>query len=152
MTTPPTISELGALLKTRRKERGLSLRDLADETGVSLNTLSRVERGHVPDLANFQRIIDWLDVPPDAFMDPGGMEVSTPETIARHLRADPRLSEEGAARLADLVQKMYGELLAHEQTLAIHLRAAKTFTPAANALLAEVLADMQSNLRRPIRK
>src|SRR5215207_3309551 len=139
----PNISQLGVLLRQRRRERRRSLRDLADEIGVSLNTLSRVERGHVPDLVNFQRIVDWLDVPADAFLEPASSEASIPEVIARHLRADPRLTDEDAERIED----MYADLVADHSSLAIHLRSAKTFTPAAGALLSEILTEMRSKLR-----
>jgi transcriptional regulator with XRE-family HTH domain len=141
------ISELGVLLRQRRRERRRSLRDLADEIGVSLNTLSRVERGHIPDLVNFQRIVDWLDVPADAFLEPTSTEASIPEVIARHLRADPRLTDEDAERIAELVEDMYANLVADHSPLAIHLRSAKTFTPAAGALLSEILNEMRSKLR-----
>jgi|SRR5215207_2397489 transcriptional regulator with XRE-family HTH domain len=143
----PNISQLGVLLRQRRRERRRSLRDLADEIGVSLNTLSRVERGHVPDLVNFQRIVDWLDVPADAFLEPASSEASIPEVIARHLRADPRLTDEDAERIAELVEDMYADLVADHSSLAIHLRSAKTFTPAAGALLSEILTEMRSKLR-----
>lgn len=36
-------------------------------------------------------------------------------------------------------------------TLSLHLRSAKTFTPGASALLAEILGEMQSKLRASIR-
>lgn len=143
----PNISQLGALLRQRRRERRRSLRDLADEIGVSLNTLSRVERGHVPDLVNFQRIVDWLDVPADTFLEPAHGEASIPEVIARHLRADPRLTDEDAERIAELVAEMYQSLVADRSSLAMHLRSAKTFTPAAGALLSEILIEMRSSLR-----
>jgi transcriptional regulator with XRE-family HTH domain len=143
----PNISHLGVLLRQRRRERRRSLRDLADEIGVSLNTLSRVERGHVPDLVNFQRIVDWLDVPADAFLEPASSEASIPEVIARHLRADPRLTDEDAQRIAELVQEMYQSLVTDESSLAIHMRSSRTFSPAAGALLSEILAEMRSNLQ-----
>ncbi len=147
MSDRPNIPQLGAVLRQRRRERRLSLRDLADEIGVSLNTLSRVERGHIPDLVNFQRIVDWLDVPADAFLEPASMQTSTPGVIARHLRADPRLSDQDAERIAALVAEMYHSLVADHSALAVHLRSAKTFTPAAGALLSEILTEMRSKLR-----
>ena len=142
----PDISNLGAILKARRREKRLSLRDLADQTGVSLNTLSRVERGHVPDLKNFQRIVDWLELPAEHFLEPAG-EASTPEVIARHLRSDQRLSKEAAAKIVELVEDMYHKLIGEQPTLSLHLRSAKTFTPAVSAMLGEVLGEMQSNLQ-----
>ncbi len=142
----PEIGRLGAILRARRREKHLSLRDLADQTGVSLNTLSRVERGHVPDLNNFQLIVEWLDVPAERFLDSPG-EASTPQVIARHLRADHRLPQDAATKIAEIVEEMYHRLVGEQPTLSLHLRSAKTFTPGAGALLAEILSEMQSNLR-----
>lgn len=139
----PTTSKLGAALKTRRRAKRLTLRDLSDEIGVSFNTLSRVERGHIPDLKNFQRIVDWLDMPAEMFTQE---DVSTPEVIARHLRSDRRLSEDAATSILKIVDEMYRKLVGERPPLAIHLRSAKTFTPAAGALLAEILKDFQSGI------
>ncbi len=143
MTEP--LSQLGVRLKARRREKRLSLRDLADQTGVSFNTLSRVERGHIPDLKNFQRIVDWLEIPPETFFAPDEVAPSTPQSIARHLLADKRLSEDAASKIAEMVNEMYGKL-AKEPLLAAHLRSAKTFTPEAGAKLAEVLSDIQASI------
>ncbi len=138
--------ELGAMLKARRRSKRLTLRDLSDEIDVSLNTLSRVERGHLPDLKNFQRIVDWLDIPAERFLEPAGDEVTTPEKIARHLRSDERLTREGAAQIAQLVEEMYHNLVGQQPRVAVHLRSARTFTPAAGVLLSDILSDMQSAL------
>jgi transcriptional regulator with XRE-family HTH domain len=141
----PAISQLGEMLKDRRRHKRLSLRDLADQTGVSFNTLSRVERGHVPDLRNLRRITDWLEVPVEMFIEPGP-GASTPEVVARHLSTDPRLSRDAVAEIAELVADMYQRLVRERPTLELHLRSAKTFTPAAGAALADILRDMQSAL------
>lgn len=141
MTEP--IANLASTLRARRREMRLSLRDLADQTGVSFNTLSRVERGHVPDLTNFQRIIDWLGMPAGAFLD---AEPSTPRAIARHLLSDRRLSQEGAAKIAEMVEEMYRNLASGQPGIAVHLRSARTFTPTAGALLADILGDMRAKI------
>ena len=44
---------------------------------------------------------------------------------------------------------MYHKLTDERRPLAVHLRSAKMFKPAAGALLAEILHDMQTNLERP---
>lgn len=146
MTEPPAGPQLGAMLKARRRAKRMTLRDLADEIDVSFNTLSRVERGHLPDLKNFRRIVDWLEVPAEMFLDPLEQELSTPEIIARHLRSDARLTREAASQIAKLVEDMYRSVLREQPRVAVHLRSAKTFTPAAGALLAEVLTEMQREL------
>src|SRR5438094_9806096 len=56
-------SELGNAVRRRREERGLSLRDVADKTGVSASTLSRIENGTgKPDADNIARLASWLDM------------------------------------------------------------------------------------------
>ena len=144
----PHISELGAALKTERRKRRLSLREVSYETGISVNTLSRVERGYLAGLKNYQRLIDWLGVPADTFL-----ETSTPESpagtldlVARHFRADPGLTPEAAQKLTSLVQDMYSKLVSERPRPAAHMRSAQTFTPAAGALLANILSDMQATL------
>ncbi len=141
----PGIARLGEMLKERRRHKRLSLRDLADQTGVSFNTLSRIERGHVPDLRTLRRITDWLKVPVEMFIEQSA-DVSTPEIIARHLSSDQRLSQAAAANIAEMVEEMYHRLLSEQPTLAVHLRSARTFTPSAGAALADILRDMQSTL------
>ncbi len=137
------ISSLGAMLKARRRGKRLSLRDLADETGVSFNTLSRVERGHVPDFKNFRRIVDWLEVPAETFLEE---EASTPQAITRHLRADQRLTPDSARAIAEIVEDMYQRLAGGQPAVAVHLRSSRTFTPAAGALVAEILNEMQTKI------
>jgi transcriptional regulator with XRE-family HTH domain len=142
----PEIANLGAILRARRREKHLSLRDLHELTGVSVNTLSRVENGHVPDLKNFRLIVDWLELPAERFLEGAG-EASTPEVIARHLRADRRLPEAAARQIVEMVEEMYHKLIGEQPSLSLHLRSAKTFTPGASTLLAEILSDMQANLQ-----
>jgi transcriptional regulator with XRE-family HTH domain len=144
----PQTPELSGALKAERRKRRLSLREVSYETGVSVNTLSRVERGYLPDLKNYQRIIDWLGIPADTFFyasEPEG-PVGTLDMVARHFRADPGLSPEAAEKLTSLVQDMYGQLVSERPRLAAHMRSAQAFTPAAGALLADILSDMQATL------
>lgn len=147
----PDPTDLGAVLRARRREKHLSLRDLHEITGVSVNTLSRVERGYIPDLKNFRRIIEWLDEPAERFLE-AASDASTPEVIARHLRSDRRLTREAAAELARMVEEMYRKLVAQRPTMSLHLRSAKTFTPGAGALLADILGEMQSKLESSVRE
>ncbi|HUY08335.1 MAG TPA: helix-turn-helix transcriptional regulator [Candidatus Dormibacteraeota bacterium] len=137
-------TSLGAALRSRRRERYLSLRDVADQTGVSLNTLSRVERGHLPDLRNFHLITGWLEMPAEHFLTPTA--ATTVDVIARHLRADQRLPQGGAAKIAEVVEDMYRQLISEQRVLSVHLRSATTFVPEAGTLLAEVLGEILDGL------
>jgi len=113
-------SELGRAVKRRREEQGLSLRDVADQTGVSASTLSRIENGTgKPDAENIARLTAWLDVPLDRIMaarqhnDDGTEAVvyfpheSTPEIVEAHLRADRHLTTETAKALSELFRVAY---------------------------------------------
>jgi transcriptional regulator with XRE-family HTH domain len=135
---------LGPILKSRRREKRLTLRDLADIIGVSVNTLSRVENSHVPDLKTFRRIVDWLELPAEQFLE--SESAPTPEVIARHLQNDPRLSPAAAEQLAEQIEEMYSKLLSEEPALSLHLRSARTFTPKASALLGDILSEIQTKL------
>jgi transcriptional regulator with XRE-family HTH domain len=144
----PQTPELSGALKAERRKRRLSLREVSYETGISVNTLSRVERGYLPDLKNYQRITDWLGVSADTFLESGAPENSagTLDLVARHFRSDPGLTPEAADKLTLLVQDMYSKLVSERPRLAAHMRSAQTFTPAAGALLADILRDMQATL------
>jgi transcriptional regulator with XRE-family HTH domain len=140
--------QLADTLKAERRKRRLSLREVSYETGVSVNTLSRVERGYLPDLKNYQLLVEWLGVPADTFLETSTPEgpAGTLELVARHFRADPSLTAEAAEKLTLLVQDMYDKLVTERKRLAVHMRSAKTFTPAAGTLLADILNDMQAAL------
>lgn len=57
-----TLDNLGQKLKARRDKRGLRI--TAKEIGISPATLSRIERGKMPELLNFAKICNWLQVDP----------------------------------------------------------------------------------------
>lgn len=57
-----TLHQLGEVLRERRGSRGI--REVAAEIAISPATLSRVERGHLPDLNTFGLICKWLEIDP----------------------------------------------------------------------------------------
>lgn len=46
-----------------------TLAEIARHTGVSVPTLSRIERGHTPSVDVYLAVCDWLGVSADAFLD-----------------------------------------------------------------------------------
>ena len=114
-------SELGRAIKRRREELNLSLRDVADKTGVSASTLSRIENGTgKPDADNIARLTTWLDMPVDRVMkkqtEDEAVEAvvyypheATPEIVEAHLRADKNLTPETAKALSELFRVAYGQ-------------------------------------------
>lgn len=111
--------ELGSAIKRRREELGLSLRDVADVTGVSASTLSRIENGTgKPDADNIARLTSWLDMPIDRVMNKQSAasdvepviyypHEATPEIVEAHLRADKNLTPETANALSELFRVAY---------------------------------------------
>lgn len=137
---------LGDALRAERRKRRLSLRDLADEIGVGFNTLSRVERGHVPELKNYNRIVKWLGAPGQALFEDSQIARSTPELIAKHIYGDVRLEPKAANEMMALVQELYAKLAAPTPAFAVHLRSSQTFLPEVGRLLAGALEDMHAAL------
>lgn len=60
------LDDLPVMLRTARRMRGLSLRAVADECGISFNALSRHERGRDLTLANARALLVWLSAPTTA--------------------------------------------------------------------------------------
>ena len=113
-------SELGDAVRRRREQKGMSLRDVAEETEVSASTLSRIENGTgKPDADNIARLASWLDMPIERVMHPGSRSAadpkpvvyypheSTPEIVEAHLRADRHLTPETAKALSELFRVAY---------------------------------------------
>jgi len=113
-------SELGDAVRRRREQHGMSLRDVAEETGVSASTLSRIENGTgKPDADNIARLASWLDMPIERVMHHGHRSAadpkpvvyypheSTPEIVEAHLRADRHLTPETAKALSELFRVAY---------------------------------------------
>lgn len=115
-------AELGSAIRRRREQQGMSLRDLADETGVSASTLSRIENGTgKPDADNIARLAAWLDMPIERVLHHGQYtpndpkpvvyypHESTPEIVEAHLRADKHLTPQTAKALSELFRVAYAQ-------------------------------------------
>lgn len=116
---PPKTSEIdltkfSGLLAKKRAAR--TLRELADEIGdVSASTLSRIEKGNVPDLVTFMRICRWLGVSPQDFLtdDQSASQpavTSTSDVVCAHLRADRTLPPDTAKALVTMIQLAYRDI------------------------------------------
>jgi transcriptional regulator with XRE-family HTH domain len=100
MYTMTSLEDLGRLIKKKRNDRGV--RAVAKEIGISHATLSRVERGFLPDLENYQKICKWLGVSVDQL--PVTTSKKSKSSIPRvHFRKQPTVSAETAQALAQLI-------------------------------------------------
>lgn len=140
------IHDLGPLLAQRRRSLGMSLREASQSSGVPVATLSRIEQGRMPDLGTFRRVVEWIGEKPERFFAPTERVENTADTIAEHLRADPALTDAAADKIASIVRDLYESLASSGPRIALHLRAAKTFSPPALRLLTDILGDIQNAL------
>jgi XRE family transcriptional regulator, regulator of sulfur utilization len=70
------LTELGARVQALRRDRGLTLQELAGAAAVSASMLSSVERGRkAPTVVVLARIADGLGVPLGELIAPGGSRV-----------------------------------------------------------------------------
>lgn len=98
------LGELGKLLVRRRGNMGV--RVAAEEIGISPTTLSRIERGHVPDVRTLEKVCEWLGEEPEKFTGVGNLQIAfknkkaVPPATARSLaKLIKRASEEFAEKI-----------------------------------------------------
>ena len=140
------LSDLGRIVQVERNRRGLSLREAAREIGIPFNTLARVEKGHVPDLPKFKRLVEWSGADIQNFFEIQEKATTTTDIIAEHLRADRNLPPEAADKISSIVSDLYQALVRPQEVAAVHLRAAKTFRPDAARSLGMLLTDLNQVL------
>ena len=140
------LSDLGRLVMAERNRRGVSLREAASAIGIPFNTLARVEKGHVPDLPKFQRLVEWCGADIKQFFELHEKAAATTDLIAEHLQADRNLPPEAANQIAGIVKELYQALARPQKIAAGHLRAAKTFRPDAARALGRLLNDLNEAL------
>jgi len=93
------MDEFGRQLVTARGSRGV--REVAKEIEISAATLSRVERGYMPDLETFGKICRWLKVDPAEIL---GIDVTAPRPSASvHFKKNQAIHPDTARALAELI-------------------------------------------------
>jgi len=116
---PTNVRGLGMLVRRKRHRDGLTLRDVADQTGLKVPTISRVERGDAQDLeaSTLLALCTWVGANPDDFKEgaalpalPAGkakIRHNTPDVVELYLRADKNLSKKTASALSTLFRTAY---------------------------------------------
>ena len=105
-TKLPILEDLGRRVAKHRETRGLGIRAAAKEIGISHPTLSRIERGHLPDLENYQRICRWLGEDAESNVMPSaGLNSSTEASVVAevHFRKRATVSPKTAQALAQMI-------------------------------------------------
>jgi transcriptional regulator with XRE-family HTH domain len=91
------LEDIGRLVLAKRGERGV--RAVAKEIGISHATLSRVERGFLPDLENYEKICKWLGIAANAAQQP----VQTSGMPQVHFRREKTATAATATALATMI-------------------------------------------------
>lgn len=105
------LRKLAAMIEKKRE--GRPYRVVVEEIGgVSSPTLSRIEKGRLPDLDTFIRICRWLNVSPEELQNSptkveDAREISTRDTVCAFLRADKNLPLETAKALTMMIDLAY---------------------------------------------
>lgn len=95
-----TLQTLGKKLIDKRGGRGV--RDTSKEIGISHGTLSRLERGYLPDLETFGKVCKWLNIDPGEVL--GVQSAAGPSLkVAVHCRKSQALAPETAHALAQMI-------------------------------------------------
>lgn len=87
------INELAPLVLIRRGNMGV--RVAAKEIGISPTTLTRIEKGHVPDVGTLNKLSEWLGEEPSKFTGIGNLQIAF-----KNRKAVPQAT---AVALADLI-------------------------------------------------
>ena len=66
--------DIGNLLSRLRGNMGV--RAAAKEIGISPSTLSRIENGHVPDVATLEKVCAWLEEDVSKFTGVGNLQIA----------------------------------------------------------------------------
>ena len=112
MPTSASLESLGLLVSEKRGTVGV--RVTAAVIGISPATLSRVENGHLPDLANFRKICQWLEIDPATILGFDTESMNRP-VVSVHFRKTETMPIETAAALAEMIQAAHDALIAQDQ-------------------------------------
>jgi len=103
-------------LDAQRQARGLTWKQVAQESGVSASTLTRMAQGKRPDVDGLAALAAWSGLNADDFIR---SEEARPEPealakITTYLRSDRNLTPEAATALDQLIKATYARLAKHE--------------------------------------
>jgi len=111
------VARLGRLVRKKREEDDLSLRDLAQITKMKIPTLSRIERGASKDVATASLLAlsewlaeDWEELrsqKPKPIVRKKKVVEHTPDIVEVYLRADKNLDRQTAEALSHLFRNAY---------------------------------------------
>lgn len=95
-----------------RKRGSMGVRAAAREIAISPTTLSKVEKGHIPDQVTLGKICDWVGEEVTGFTALGGLQIA--------FKKDKTLQPDTATSLANLIKKAEEHFKEHIRSGAGH--------------------------------
>lgn len=99
-----------AALDGERQAHGLTWKRVAELSGVSASSLTRMSQGRRPDVDSLAALCAWSGLKAESFVVGATRPLRQAQPLAQitaHLRADPNLTKEGAKALELLVKTAY---------------------------------------------
>lgn len=99
-----------AALDAQRQSRKITWKKVAEESGVSASTLTRLAQGRRPDVDSMAALLVWSGLSADPFVRSQMKRKPQAEPLAAItaiLRGDPNLSPHGAVALESLMKTAY---------------------------------------------
>lgn len=100
-------------LDAQRQARKLNWKQIAEKSGVSASTLTRMAQGKRPDVDSLAALSAWGGLDADDFIrtdDSSETKAEPLAMISTYLRSDPHLSPEGATALEEVIKAVYDRL------------------------------------------
>ena len=100
------ITGFHAALDAQRAAKGLNWKEVADQSGVSASTLTRMSQGRRPDVDGLALLLAWSGLNASDFLP----RANKPESLAQitaNLRADKNLKPESAKALEEIIKVAY---------------------------------------------
>lgn len=104
-------------LDAQRQSRQLTWKQVAQQSGVSASTLTRMAQGKRPDVDSLAALAAWSGLNADDFIRSEEVRPE-PDPLAKittYLRSDRNLTPEAATALDQLIKATYARLVKHEE-------------------------------------
>lgn len=99
-----------AALDAKRVARRITWKQVAEETGVSASTLTRMAQGRRPDVDGLAALLRWSGLPAEAFMGAAEASAEPLSEMTALIYADRRLSAQSKSVLEHMLRAAYEKL------------------------------------------
>ncbi len=106
------VAALHAAIDSRRRFRGLTWRQVADEIGIAASTITRMAQGGRTEADGVMTMLDWLGVPAETLLRRRGSG-SRPDLVTQLsnlLRTQRELTSETVTGLESIIRQAYERL------------------------------------------